>query len=553
MSGLLLILLCVAIGVYAFTRRRQTPTPSSSTLNGGRRLESPMGTRLSDPKQVALFTAAAAGDDQKLRVLLRDGVDPKFRNEEWVSPLGVAIVRDRAAVVRSLLDAGVDPNAPALQDEPALFVAVSYQRVSLIPDLVRAGSALDFADPDVGGTLAVASAKGDVAALEALFRAGAPVGLRSASGAAAIHIAATLGNMEVTKWLMDKGADIHCTNFQGGTPLRAAASTGKAEVVRLLLAAGADPAPVDAFERRPLDYAKQGGHAEVVKILRQAKPRPPSRRDSLRHNPLALTLPPRGDAMIVAIGRLREKGGTPTRVVGECLEAPSVIAAMRSAVGASFQVDFPVHDGTARGADPRLPSRPVETVLWTYEQDGKLTNEAMPAAPPPPDDILRLAAGVAEYPYVLSVWSKASAKVAESLREEDLRHVLAAMVHPPPGPKYLKPWDWHFRVQVAAALVASHLGGAERARSSSREALEAIADGPADWTNTAAVIALLDLARRDPTIRPLVVQAMVRTARRAVNPPAYQHAIKPAALALLEIPGVDTEVVNEMREVIDRG
>ena len=98
-------------------------------------------------------------------------------------------------------------------------------------------------------------------------------------------------------------------------------------------------------------------------------------------------------------------------------------------------------------------------MLWTYEQSGKLTNNAVPAVPHPPDDVIRHVAGVAEYPYVLSAWSKASAAVARKLRAEDLPHVLAVMVHPPDGPAYVEPWDWYLRVQVAAALVASNLGG----------------------------------------------------------------------------------------------
>jgi hypothetical protein len=189
-------------------------------------------------------------------------------------------------------------------------------------------------------------------------------------------------------------------------------------------------------------------------------------------------------------------------------------------------------------------------VLWTYEQSGKLTNEAVPAVPRPPDDVLRHIRLVAEYPYVLSVWSKASSAVARNLRAEDLPRVLAVMVHPPPPPAYVEPWDWYLRVQVAAALVASHLGGGAWAEAPRRKALEDIMDGPGDWTNTAAIIALLDVARRDELARPAILQALLRTARRPANPPAYQHAIKPAALAVLEIPNVGADVSNEMKSII---
>ena len=185
-SGLLLVLLCVAVGAYVFTRRRQSPAPASaasSSSNSGGRRESLPAAKVDDPKQAALFMAAASGNEEKVRALLQEAVDPVFRNEEWVSPLGSAIANGEGAIVRALLDAGVDPNAPAVQDQPALFVAVSWLRASLIPDLVRAGAALDFAHPQGGSTLALAIAKRDPGTIEALFKAGVPIGLK-AQGAA---------------------------------------------------------------------------------------------------------------------------------------------------------------------------------------------------------------------------------------------------------------------------------------------------------------------------------------------------------------------------------
>lgn len=543
MSVLLVVILLCAAGAYVLTRWRQTPPPAMAFVASERMRES-----AASPKQAALFAAAAAGDEGKVRALLRDGVDPLFRNEKWVSPLGVAIINDHTAVVRALLGAKVDPNAPALEDQPALFVAVSYLRAWLVPELVRAGAALDYAHPEIGGTLALAIAKGDAKTIEALFRAGVPVGLRNAGGARDIHIAALVGNEEVVKRLIEKGANIHCPNFQGGTPLRSAASTGHAEVVRLLLEAGADPSPVDSFNKRPIDYAKEGEYRAVARILEQAKANPSGGHGCPKENLLASMLPPRDDATLKAVRTAQKEGYKLTGgAAASALEAPSMIAAVRSVMGSSFKVAFP--EGAA--PDPRLPSRPVELVLWTYEQSGNLTNDALPALSPPPDDVLRLVAGVAEYPYVLPVWSRVSATAARKLRAEDLQRVLAVMVHPPPRPTYLEPWDWYLRVQVAAALVGSQLGGAAWTESPSRNVLEGIVDGPADWTNTAAVIALLDVARRDEAARELVVQALVRTAHRTVNPPAYQHAIRPAALALLEIPNVDVDVVNEMKAFLN--
>src|SRR5262249_22510990 len=104
--------------------------------------------------------------------------------------------------------------------------------------------------------------------------------------------------------------------------------------------------------------------------------------------------------------------------------------------------------------------------------------------------------------YLLSSWSRAAARAAKSLRPENLPEVIAAMVHPALGPSYLRAWDWYFRVEVAAALIAAHLGSEPWADSPRRRALEDVLDGPIDWATTAAVIALLDVALRDEAARP---------------------------------------------------
>jgi len=153
-------------------------------------------------------------------------------------------------------------------------------------------------------------------------------------------------------------------------------------------------------------------------------------------------------------------------------------------------------------------------------------------------------------PYLLSTWSDAAAKAARKLRPEHLEQALAVMVYPPPAPSYIEPWDWYFRIQVAAALGASRLGSESWAEAHGRKALEDVLDGPADWTGTAAIIALLDVGRRDEAARPLVMKALLGAARRAANPAAFQHVIRPAALALLEFSHISPEVSKEMKNLL---
>ncbi|MGC4119867.1 MAG: hypothetical protein QM765_35880 [Myxococcales bacterium] len=262
--------------------------------------------------------------------------------------------------------------------------------------------------------------------------------------------------------------------------------------------------------------------------------------------PLSQELPVRRDATLNLAVQVRDTGAQAISTAASALEAPSMIAAVRRFLP-DFRVSFPV----AAQGDPRLPIRPVEHLLWTYEQSGALIQEAAPNLPPPPEQVAREVGLVAQEPYRLDGWSNAAHAAAHVLMPEDLRQVLAVMVHPPKEPELFEPWDWYFRVQVAAALVVSHLGVEPWSESARRRALEDVLDGPADWSNTAAAIALLDVAQRDEAARPQVVEALLRTTRRSVNPPAYQHAIRPAARALLEIPGVGPELRTELPETPD--
>jgi hypothetical protein len=473
--------------------------------------------------------------------------DPHLRDEEWRSPLGLAIVSGRLDEVERLLRLGADPNAPAQQDLAPLMLAVAHRRIELIPLLLRAGAVLDQCDPRLGSALSMATVNSDHQAARVLVDAGISTELRNAEGARALHLAAYLGCSAVVELVLARGSPVDCPTIQGGTPLRAAAAQGHLGLVRLLLSSGADPGVVDAFEKRPIDYAREGGHSEVVALLEGAKePASPPCECPITDS-LAVLLPPRQDATLHGVIHGIESGDAVTRSGASALEAPSLTSAIRAEIGASFEISFP----TGGEADPRFAVRPVKLLLWRYGQDGRAPHEAEPAVPRPKAELLLEISRVATYPYSLATWSKAAATAAaQKLASFSPEDVLSAMVHPPPAPPYLRAWDWAFRFQVAAGLVASHMGREPWKGSSRQRAIEDVLDGPADWSNSAAVIALLDVGRRDLDARRSVQEALLRCVRRPLNPPAYQHAIRPASLALLELPGVDEGVRRVMRELV---
>jgi hypothetical protein len=148
--------------------------------------------------------------------------------------------------------------------------------------------------------------------------------------------------------------------------------------------------------------------------------------------------------------------------------------------------------------DPRQPRVPVRYRIWEY--DG-LTPR--PAVAPPPPEVAELVGTVAHTRYDLGTWSGYAENVAGRLGPKGLPGLLGVMAHPPAPRAGWRMWDSMSRVQVAAALVIAHL---EKTWEGSvrRQALVDLANGPADWTTLAAVVALTAVALEQPAIAPEV-------------------------------------------------
>ena len=113
-------------------------------------------------------------------------------------------------------------------------------------------------------------------------------------------------------------------------------------------------------------------------------------------------------------------------------------------------------------------------------------------------------------------------------------------MHPPNAPEGIDAWDWVFRVQVAAALclvgVDAGWGGSIRER-----ALMSLWLGPLDWTTTAALIALTEVARSERNVASAIVQIVVRELDGPINPIRWACIVEPMMWLLDRAP--DRELV----------
>jgi ankyrin repeat protein len=223
------------------------------------------------------------------------------------SELAEAAAAGDMQTVRALLKKDVDVNVPSRDGTPALHWAVRMQDVATARLLLRAGAQADLPNRYGVKPLHLAIGNGDIASIRLLLSAGADPNSSDVTGETSLMMAARNGHLDAVKALLERGATVDKpdTDYQQ-TPLMIAAREGHAPVVKLLIARGAkvdaqtrtgkvprfrlpssnsgskgagivrggwpergerDPTP---GAKTPLLYAAREGHLDVAKLLLDA-------------------------------------------------------------------------------------------------------------------------------------------------------------------------------------------------------------------------------------------------------------------------------------------
>lgn len=252
--------------------------------------------------------------------------------------------------------------------------------------------------------------------------------------------------------------------------------------------------------------------------------------------PFVVDLEPPSASLVNLALDARLRGVVPTgRVAVSALEPPTAVAVFREMIGTGVDVTF----GETAPPDPRVAREPVAFTLWTYDGD-----VARPGLPAPSGDVRAAIAKIATQPWVAARWNAQARELATALGPDAVRDVLATMVHPPETPVGAPPDVFRFHVQVAAASVACRLEESAEWKGSVRErAMHALVNGPLDWTTTAAIVALTELATEKPdlasAIRGDLLTPLVEISKSAIH---YACVIRPLVHCLLRFPHTPPEL-----------
>ncbi len=192
------------------------------------------------------------------------------------APVADAAARGDLEAVRSLLREGADVNAPQGDGMTALHWAAERDDAGLADVLLYAGARVD-AGTRIGHytPLHLAARGAGTTVVKRLLDAGSdPNATTTNSGATPLHLAAASGDAEVVAVLADAGADVNGREGAWGqTPLIFAAANNRVAAIDVLLDAGADlslPAwSVDVAEQERADAAAERRLNEFLADFRE--------------------------------------------------------------------------------------------------------------------------------------------------------------------------------------------------------------------------------------------------------------------------------------------
>jgi uncharacterized protein len=163
--------------------------------------------------------AAAHGQLNSVRALLKSGADVNTKGEVGFSALMLAARQGNHEVVKTLLEAGADPN-----------VSIGIAHVGRWSVLTMA---MSRCNPN------------RIPLMDTLIAAGARVNPPKEDPITPLNHAIEQSDIEMIQAILQRGAEVNRTGKFGNTPLTTAVTMGdiNVAVVKLLLAAGADPNP----------------------------------------------------------------------------------------------------------------------------------------------------------------------------------------------------------------------------------------------------------------------------------------------------------------------
>ncbi len=247
--------------------------------------------------ETALYLAVESGGPKSVNLLMRNRADPSIETRFGVTPLEMAIQKNRLSIARILLQtntsyAGIhrvllqaiqidmdglsydlikrDNELGSLDDQgrTALWHSASRGMPRTSGNLI-ASSKIDINQVDVNGHSALAQAivNGHNEIVQMLLKWKADLTRKTNEGNTLLMLAVLSRKPELVELLLKRRVDVNAQDNVGDTALMLAAGTDQSRVIEMLIIAGADMQLRNKEELNAYQIAINSGHEDAARII----------------------------------------------------------------------------------------------------------------------------------------------------------------------------------------------------------------------------------------------------------------------------------------------
>ncbi|ORY61624.1 ankyrin repeat-containing domain protein [Pseudomassariella vexata] len=184
-------------------------------------------------RKKALHLASEAGSNDAIQMLLDEGVDMEWQDEEGSPALHWTVPEGHESTVRLFIQRGVNVNSKDKYDNTPLHWSISYSAITRM--LVENGANINAQNNEGRTPLHWSALEGQAEALEVLIQLRARVDLKDIYGMTALHAAALTGHSDMAQVLLKNGANPNEEDEDGWTPLVSAAVKQHYGLVSMLI------------------------------------------------------------------------------------------------------------------------------------------------------------------------------------------------------------------------------------------------------------------------------------------------------------------------------
>jgi ankyrin repeat protein len=236
-------------------------------------------------KNIELYTACVQGNVQKVKLLIKLGVNLNKRDSNGRTLLHDASVRNHTDIIRTLVQNGANEYVKDIRGRTPLMYAAAKGHLDIVKYLIQRNTFkipikcnyglvmietneyLNTVDDDGRSCLMYACGEGHTECVKHILDSGANVNITDSGGRNALMYACREGFTDLVQILIDKGISVNAVSNVGWSALHYSCLRGHFRLVKLLLENNINLNIENNMNNTAAYFAFKSGNIDIVKLL----------------------------------------------------------------------------------------------------------------------------------------------------------------------------------------------------------------------------------------------------------------------------------------------